>query len=409
MNIKENMKKYAPDFLRVVFISILTGIACGFVGAVFVKLISSVTSLRENNGWILFVLPVFGLILTWIYNLLKEKGIGTNHIIKSVRTDEKVSPLLSIAIFIGTVLSHLGGASVGREGAALQLGGSIGEFFAERFNTKEEYRRILVISGMGGCFSALFGTPFAAFVFVLEVAQVGKKCFKAMIPAFISSITGFIVANTLGIEPEHFPVNEIPVFSLEVLWKFVLIAVVGALVSWIFVYALHYSEKCFARFIKNEYIRVATGGVIVIILTLILGTADYNGGGVSIIHHVFTSGEVNYEAFILKIIFTAISVGAGYKGGEIVPTLFVGSTLGGAMSLLLGLNPAFGAAIGITALFCGVTNAPFATVILACEMFGIEGIGYYFIASAISFALSGKVCLYKGGKLPFVQSKKECF
>lgn len=405
MNTKENIKEYAPDFLRVMAISLLSGVVCGLVGTVFVKSISFVTGIRENNDWILFLLPVFGLILTYIYNLLKENGIGTNHIIKSVRTEEKVSPLLSIAVFVGTVLSHFGGASVGREGAALQLGGSISEFFAEKFKIPEDYRRILVMSGMSGCFSALFGTPIAAIVFVLEVVRVGKSCLVAIIPAFISSVTAFLIANKLGVEPERFPVNEIPDFSLSILWKFVLIAVVGAFVSEIFAFALHYSEKGFKKLFRNEYVRVVIGGVIIIALAEILGTTDYNGGGINIVHHVFTHGEVNYEAFFLKILFTAISVGAGYKGGEIVPTIFIGGTLGGAGALLLGLNPAFGGAIGITALFSGVTNCPFATVVLACEMFGIEGVGYYLIASAISFALSGKISLYNGRKMPFLKNK----
>ena len=402
---KDNIKKYAPDFLCATAISLLVGIVCGLVGTFFVKSISAVTLLRENNGWILYLLPVCGLVLTFIYKLLKENGIGTNHIIKSVRTEEKVSPLLSLAVFSGTVLSHFGGASVGREGAALQLGGSIGELFAEKFKISEDYRRIIVMSGMSGLFSALFGTPIAAFVFVLEVVRIGKRCLVAIVPAFISSITAFLIANKLGVEPERFPVNEFPDFSFEILWKFVLISVVGAFVSWIFVNALHKTEKIFGKAIKNEYIRVVAGGLIIILLTKILGTTDYNGGGINVVHHVFTHGEVNYEAFLLKIVFTAISVGAGYKGGEIVPTIFIGGTLGGAGALLLGLDPAFGGAIGITALFSGVTNCPFATVILACEMFGIEGVGYYLIASAISFTLSGKISLYNGRKMPFVQDK----
>ncbi len=315
---KNNIKKYAPDFLCVTAISLLVGIVCGLVGTFFVKSISAVTLLRENNGWILYLLPIFGLILTFIYNKLNVKGVGTNNIIKSVRTDEKTSPLLSVAVFCGTVFSHFGGASVGREGAALQLGGSIGELSARAFKTPENTRRILVMSGMSGLFSALFGTPIAAFVFVLEVVRIGKRCFMAIIPAFLSSITAFLIANNLGVEPERFPVNEIPEFSFEILWKFVLISVVGAFVSWIFVNALHKTEKIFDKAIKNEYIRVVAGGLIIILLTKILGTTDYNGGGISVVHHVFTHGEVNYEAFLLKIIFTALSIGAGYKGGEIV-------------------------------------------------------------------------------------------
>ncbi len=403
---KENIKKYAPDFLCVTVISLFLGAVCGFIGALFVKSISFVTSLRENNNWILYLLPILGATVVLLYKYLKVSGIGTNHIIKSVRTDEKVSPILSIAVFCGTVLSHLGGASVGREGAALQLGGSIGEFFAERFKITEDYRRILVMSGMAGCFSALFGTPIAAFVFVLEVVRIGKRCLVAIIPAFISSITAFLIANNLGIEPERFPVNTVPTITFDIAWKFVMISVVGALVSRIFVYALHFSEKVFSRLLKNEYLRVVIGGLFVIALAKILGTTDYNGGGINIVHNIFTHDEVNYEAFILKIIFTAISVGSGYKGGEIVPTIFVGGTLGGTLAKLIGIDMSFGGAIGITSLFCGVTNCPFATIILACEMFGIEGVGYYAIASIISFVLSGKVSLYKGGKVPFIKNKE---
>lgn len=402
---KENIKRYAPDFLCVVAISLLVGIVCGLVGTFFVKSISVVTLLRENNGWILYLLPVFGLILTFIYNKLNVKGVGTNNIIKGVRSDEKTSPLLGVAVFCGTVFSHFGGASVGREGAALQLGGSIGELSARVFKMSENTRRILVMSGMSGVFSALFGTPIAAFVFVLEVVRIGKQCFMAIIPVFISSITAFLIANKLGVEPERFSVNEIPDFSLEILWKFLLISVVGAFVSWFFVNALHKTEKIFHNVIKNEYICVVAGGLIIILLTKILGTTDYNGGGIGVVHHVFTHGEVNYEAFLLKIIFTALSIGAGYKGGEIVPTIFIGGTIGGAGALLLGLNPAFGGAIGITALFSGVTNCPFATVILACEMFGIEGIGYYLIASAVAFAFSGEISLYNGRKMPFLKNE----
>ena len=394
MNLKDNIKKYAPDFIRATVISFLVGATCGLIGTAFVKSISFVTNLRENNTWILYLLPVFGLFLTFIYKELKVYGVGTNNIIKSVGTEEKVSPLLGVAIFIGTVLSHFGGASVGREGAALQLGGSVGEAFSRAFRIPEEYRRIVVVSGMGGFFSALFGTPFAAIIFVLEVVHVGMRCLVAVIPATLSSFIAFIIANKLGVEPERFPVNEIPILTTGILWRFVFIAVIGALVSAIFVYALHYSEKGLKKILKNEYLRVALGGVVVILLTNLIGTTDYNGGGIDVVHHVFTHSEVKYEAFALKMIFTVISVGFGYKGGEIVPTIFIGGTLGGAISCILGLNPAFGAAIGITSLFCGVTKAPFATVILACEMFGFEGIGYYLVASLISFALSGKGSLY---------------
>ena len=405
MTIKENIRKNAPDFFRVVFVSLLVGAVCGLVGTVFVKSIAYVTSVRENIGWILYLLPIFGLVLTVVYDFLKVYGVGTNHILKSVRSEEKVSPLLSVAIFTGTVFSHFGGASVGREGAALQLGGSLAEFLSRVFKIPEDFRRIVVMSGMTGLFSALFGTPFAAIIFVLEVAHIGKRCLVAIVPSVISSLVAFLIANKLGVEPESFPVNQIPHLTMQLAWKFVVIAILGALVSIIFVHALHLSEEYCKKIINNKYIRVFVGGAVIILLTKLLGTTDYNGGGIGVVHHVFTHGEVNYEAFLLKIVFTAISVGAGYKGGEIVPTIFIGGTLGGAAACLLGINPAFGAAVGITAMFCGATKAPFATVVLACELFGISGIAYYLIASAIGYALSGKKGLYIGRKTPFAQIK----
>ncbi len=398
---KESIKNY----LKVTLLSLLVGAVCGILGTVFIKSITFVTSVRENNSWILYLLCVFGIVITAIYKLLKIGGAGTNHIINSVRTNKSVSPLLSVAVFCGTVLSHFGGASVGREGAALQLGGSISEFLAKVFKLDNEHRQILVMSGMAGFFSALFGTPIAAVIFVLEVVRVGKRCLTAIVPTIISSGTAFLIANVLGVEPERFLLTEIPNLSFDITWKTVVISVAGAIISMVFVYALHYAEKGFKKLIKNEYIRVVVGGAIIIALTKIVGTTDYNGGGINIVHHIFTENQVNYEAFLLKIFFTAISVGAGYRGGEIVPTIFIGGTLGGACASLLNINLGFGASLGITALFSGVTNCPFSTVILACELFGIEGVGYFIIASVIGFAFSSKVSLYSGGKLPFIKSE----
>ncbi len=401
METKEKSKIY----LRIIILSALIGAFCGFIGNIFVKSIAFVTELRGDHNWILYLLVISGLITVGIYKLLRTEGVGTNNIIKSIRHGEKVSPILAVSIFCGTVLSHFGGASVGREGAALQLGGSVGEGIARLYKVDEEYRRILVMSGMAGCFSALFGTPFAAFVFVIEVVRIGKKCLNSILPVLISSIVAFIIANGLGVEPERFPLGEIPDFSFDVTWKTAVISVAGAVVSMAFVYSLHYSEKLFQKTIPNEFLRIAVGGVIIIVLTKLLGTTDYNGGGINVVHHIFTDGDVLYEAFLLKILFTAISVGCGFKGGEIVPTIFIGGTLGGAIGLLLGLDPAFSASIGIVALFSGATNCPVATVVLACEMFGLQGIGYFAVASAIAFALSGNIGLYKGSKLPFIENK----
>ena len=185
------------------------------------------------------------------------------------------------------------------------------------------------------------------------------------------------------------------------------VAAAGALVSILFCWAMHTGAHLFQRFIRNEWLRAAAGGVLVIALSLLCGTADYNGGGIAVIERVFESGAVRPEAFLLKILFTAVTIGAGFKGGEIVPTLFIGATMGGALALVLGMSPAFGAAVGIAALFCGVTNCPLATVLLSIELFGREGALFYMIAAFVSFLLSGYFSLYSGQRIVFSKLREE--
>lgn len=405
LTVGKAFKKYITVLLYWCVLSVLLGAVCGIIGALFAKSLSAVTFARAQNQWFVWLLPIAGVISVAIYKLCRVTGIGTNCVFESVKTERNVSILLAPAVFIGTCLTHLCGGSVGREGAALQMGGSISAAFVRIFRLNEDGRHILSVCGMAALFSAVFGTPIGAFVFAIEVVRMGRSFFKAVLPVLLSSVTAFSVSQLLKVHPERFLLEQIPQLSLGLLWKFVLIAVLGGGVSIIFCESLRISGKVFKKIFKNEFLRIIAGGIIIALLTYLVGNHDYNGGGIEQIEGIFAGDTVKYETFLLKIIFTAITIGAGFKGGEIIPTLFIGATFGGAAAYLLGIAPAFGAAIGMAALFAGVTNCPIATVVLCAEMFSGEGIIYIAVAAVISFLVSGNIGLYTNEKFSFLKFK----
>ena len=380
------MKKI-KEVLKWSLICLLTGLFGGIIGALFSHSVSFVTNLRNSNPWLLYFLPVAGLLTVLIYKTLKTTGLGTNNVLKSLKEGKGVSSLLLPAVFSGAVLTHLCGGSAGREGAALQMGGGFAKFLSKIFKLDNEESKIAVICGMAAFFSALFGTPLGAGIFVLEVVFNKKLSFKAFIPS------AFIVAQGLLVHPERFNIT-LPAFSVNLLWKIAILMILASGVCLIFVNALHFAERFMKRLFKNHYLKITVGAIIIIALTFIVGSRDYNGGGLDIVEKVFSHSEVKTEAFLLKILFTAITVAAGFKGGEIVPTIFIGATFGGAAALILGLGAPFGAALGVAVLFCGATNCPFATVLLCSEMFGFKGILYFAAASLIATYLTGKKRLY---------------
>lgn len=358
------LKKYA----LLISLGIMSGVVCGLCGVVFSKAVGFVTDIRTQNEWILYLLPLGGLLSVVIYKLCRVKNIGTTNVFDCVRSEQYLPRSLAPAVFFGTCISHLFGASAGREGAALQIGGGVADTLARVFKLDEDSRHITVMCGMAALFSAVFGTPLAAWIFVLEVIMTGL-CLSAAIPVLFSSITAFIIAQLLHIHPERFSIGALPQFSFSIVWKAVAITTACIVVAFIFCKGLNLGKAFAKNVFKNEFLRIAIGGALIVGLTILIGTRDYNGGGIDIIERVF-EGEVKYEAFILKLIFTVICVSCGFKGGEIIPTLFIGATLGGALALLLGLPIGTGAAIGIAVLFVCATKCPIATILLCGEMFG---------------------------------------
>lgn len=254
-----------------------------------------------------------------VYKLCRVSGVGTNEVFEGVRSNKGVSILLAPAIFLGTTITHLLGGSAGREGAALQIGGSVATFFGKLFRLNEEDRHILTMCGMSGVFAAVFGTPMAACVFAIEVVSVGRFCTSALFPCIVSSASAYALALVMGVAPEHFLVENVPAFDIPTMWRVLVIAILCAVASMLFCWAMHSGAKLFKKLFKNEFLRAAVGGIVVILLTLLVGTRAYNGGGMDVIERIFEEGVVRPEAFLLKIIFTSITIGAGFKGGEIVP------------------------------------------------------------------------------------------
>jgi H+/Cl- antiporter ClcA len=307
-------------------------------------------------------------------------------------------------IFISTLITHLFGGSAGREGAALQMGGSIGNTLGKLFRFDEKDKHVMIMCGMSAAFSALFGTPMAAAIFSMEMISVGIMYYIALVPCVISSLVAHGIASYFGITNELFLIDEIPAFGILSSIKVSILAILCALVSILFCVVLHQSEALYKRFFKNPYLRAVVGGVLVVLLTLLVGNQNYNGTGITIINQCI-NGTVRPEAFLLKILFTALTLGAGYKGGEIVPSFFTGAAFGCLFGNLLGFSPTLCAAVGMTSVFCGVTNCPITSLLISFELFGYDGMPYFLLSVAFSYMLSGYFGLYRSQKIIYSKYK----
>ena len=394
-------KQYALSFLKWILIAALTGAFGGAMGAAFRYTINYVTHVRETYSFLYLLLPIGGLVIAFLYRVTKLSGhADTNLIITSVRTDSRLPLRLAPVIFISTAITHLFGGSAGREGAALQLGGTLGSAMGRLFRLNEKDMHIAVMCGMSGLFSALFGTPLTAAIFAMEVISVGIIYYSSFIPCIVSSLTAYAMTGFLGLEGAHFTIADIPALSLVDILLTAVIGVGCALVSIVFCIALKQTHNLAAKYLTNEYLRVAVGGAVIVLLTLLFGTR-YAGTGGAVIEAAIAGERVLPYDFILKIIFTALTIGFGYKGGEIIPTLFIGATLGSLIGSLIGLPPSFSAAVGLIALFCAVVNCPIASIILSVELFGAQGIVLFAVAVCVSFMLSGYYGLYTGQKIMY--------
>ena len=394
------------SLVKWILLSIVIGGVIGVIASAFANLIAWATDFRMGHMWMVYLLPFAGLMIVFLYHVTgQEKNAGTDMVLMVVRSGQNTMPgRVAPLILIATALTHLFGGSAGREGAALQLGGSIGNSLGRLFRFDEKDKHIMIMCGMSAAFSALFGTPMAAAIFPLEVVSVGIMHYSALVPCVISALVAHGLALHFQIAPPSFAISDIPEFGISSAVTVTILAVLCALVSILFCISLHYSETIYRKFIKNPYLRAAAGGCIIILLTLLAGNQDYNGTGVNIISKCF-DGTVAPEAFLLKIIFTALTLGAGFKGGEIVPTFFIGASFGCLFGTLTGFSPTLCAAIGMAAIFCGVTNSPITSLLISFEMFGFAAMPFLLLAIAFSYMLSGYYGLYRSQKIMYSKFK----
>lgn len=397
--------KYIITFAKWFILSVVIALVCGGAGCFFHLLIEQATGLREKYDFILYFLPLGGVVIVALYRLFRLENIsGTNHVMDSTRSDGKVPFTLAPGIVISTVITHLFGGSAGREGAALQLGGSLGSALGKLFRLDKDDMHIIVLCGMSAVFTALFGTPLTAVVFVLEVISVGTIYYSAIMPCIFSSVLTYLMTDILGVHPVSYFLETVPGISALSLLQTAGLAVLFALVSILLCVSFSKGSWLFKKLIKNQYLRIIAGGTAIVLLTLLCGT-DYNGAGMGIVENALINGNARPEAFILKLLFTVITLGCGYKGGEIVPTFFVGATFGCVVAPLMGMDAGFGAALGLVGVFCGATNAPIASLFLGIELFGTGGLPFFAIVCAVSFMLSGYFSLYKSQIIVFDKLK----
>lgn len=395
-------------FIKWVIIGCIVGAVVGVIGVAFHWLLEEATAFRMEHSVILWLLPIGGLGIIGLYHLLGMKNDrGTNFILVAVRQNENVSLRTAPLIFISTVITHLFGGSAGREGAALQLGGSIASYLGRVIELNEKDKRIITMCGMAAGFSALFGTPLTAVIFSMEVISVGIMHYSAIVPGTVAALIASALAQGMGFQPTAFTIFGVPQgIDLKIALSVGLLGIICALVSMLFCIVMDKVTHGYKFYIKNPYVRAFVGGALVIGLTLLVGCEDYNGAGMDIIQKA-VEGEAKPYAFLLKILFTAITLGAGYKGGEIVPTFFVGATLGCVVGPIFGLSPSFAAGLGMMAVFCGVTNCAIASIVLSIELFGAQGLGYYALCCGISYMLSGYYGLYSEQKIMYSKVKPE--
>ena len=387
-------------------VALVTGALCGAVGTAFHVGVERVTELRAAHGWLLYLLPLLGLAIVALYKLLGAEGLSTNHILEEVHSGRGVSPALLPAIFLSTLLTHLGGGSVGREGAALQMGGTIGYQAGRLLRLDDSDQRMTTTIGMAAFFSALFGTPMAATVFAMGITNVGRVYYAQLFPCLVAALTAYGVSAFLGVAPTAFAVAA-PALEPLMLLRVALLAVLCAFVSVLFCETIHMTEKAMAKWLPDPWLRAAAGGAAIVALTLLLGTTDYNGAGMPVIVRAVEQGEAAPVAFALKLLFTAVTLAAGFKGGEVVPSFFVGATFGCAVGPLLGVPAGFAAAIGLVSVFCGAVNCPLASTFLALELFGADGMLYFALACALSFVLSGYSGIYSSQRILYDKLKAQ--
>ena len=387
-------KTYLITFIKWGLFGLLMGAWGGLLGAGFHHLLHFVTHLRQEHTWLIFLLPVAGLLSVGIYTIFRQRSNrGTNEIIDAILSGGEVSAYVSPTIVLASTVTHLFGGSAGREGAALQIGASNATLISRGLRLEARDRRVFIMSGMSAVFAGLFGTPLTATLFCMEFVSVGTLFSPALLPCYISAFTASKVSGLLGVHAEGILLETATAVTIGNVWRFLILAVLVSLVGVLMCWLFHKAEHLAQHHVKNPWIRIVIGGCLIMGLTLLVGDQRYNGAGMDMALGA-VEGHADWFDFILKMLFTAITLAAGFKGGEIVPTFCIGATFGCVVGGLLGLDPGICGALGLIGLFCCATNSPFASIVLSIEMFGGANLHLFALVCVICFVLSGQGGLY---------------
>lgn len=398
-------EKYFVIFLKWGLLGLIMGILGGLLGAGFHHALHFVTDLRRSRPWLVLLLPLAGLLSVGIYRLFRlRNNRGTNEIIDAVLNGEQVKPLIAPAIFLATTLTHFFGGSAGREGAALQLGGSTGSMLGRLFRLPENEHTVLIMSGMSAVFAGLFGTPLTATLFTMEFSSVGTIFSPALLPCYLAAFTASRLSLVMGVHPEGIMLTEPVTFTATTNFHVLILAIAVGLLGIGMCFLLHEAEHLAAKKLPNPWLRIFLGGCVIAVLTLLVGDHRYNGAGMDMALGA-VEGNANWYDFLMKLLFTAVTLAAGFKGGEIVPTFCIGATFGCTLAGLLGLDPGIGAALGLIGLFCCVTNSPIAAIILSVEMFGSTNLYLFAFVCVIAFVISGNWGLYASQIIQFSKAR----
>ena len=398
-------EKYWKIPLKWGILGTVMGILGGLVGAGFHHVLHFVTSVREENLWLVWLLPAGGLLTLGIYHVAKlRRNRGTNEIIDAILKGESVNPLIAPVIFASTALTHLFGGSAGREGAALQLGGSMASMLSKVLKLDENERTVLIMSGMSAVFAGLFGTPLTATLFTMEFASVGTIFSPALLPCYLAAFAASRVSGELGVHAEGMLLETALPFNFPVGWRLMVLAVLVGILGIVMCWLFHNAEHLAQKYIQNAWLRISLGGAVVAILTMLVGDHRYNGAGMHMAL-MAVAGDADWFDFLMKMAFTAVTLSAGFKGGEIVPTFCIGATFGGVLGGILGLEPGIAAALALVGLFCCATNSPIASIILSIEMFGSANLYWFAFVCVIAFVISGNWSLYHSQIIRYSKSR----
>jgi len=391
----EKIKTIIQSSLKWIFICVLIGFLSGSASAILLVALEWAAQYRGQHNWIIWLLPIGGLLIGLGYHYYGKEAVkGNNLLLEEYETPKKRIPLvMAPLVLIGTIITHLFGGSAGREGTAVQMGGAIADQFTGLFKLDNSERKTLIILGISAGFASIFGTPLAGALFALEVLYFSKINYKSIVLSFLVAFIAYYTVEFWAVKHTHYSIPIVPTFTLTVLLWIIPISILFGLAAMLFSRSTHFWGTLFSKTIKYPPLRPFIGGILFASVMYFIGTTKYLGLGVPIIVESFSNPSEYYD-FLLKILFTGFTLGAGFKGGEVTPLFFIGATLGSALSIFVPLPIALLAGMGFVAVFSGATHTPIACTIMGMELFGIESGLFIGLSCFIAYLASGPVGIY---------------